>query len=159
MSDVACSVPKSRHNVTPKFVQLRHDADSLAGRVSRKVDAVLESRDEASLSVSGKAELATSASILEDSVDSAILYSFEKQRASPNAEGREVALDELVDRAEDKWESGKIDRMVKEYEVLGREGEKVRLSARKGKARGSQSQGESDVADEDEDFEVIDFKE
>lgn len=127
------------------------------GPASRKIDARSECRDETSHLAPGKAELAPSSSILEESADSDILYSFEKQRSSPNADGREVALDELVDRAEEKWENGKTDRMVKEYEVLNNDGGKVQLSAKKGKSRGSQSQsqGESEVAIEDEDFEVI----
>lgn len=88
--------------------------------------------------------------------DSAILYSFEDQGKSPNANGREVGLDELVDRAEEEWENGQTDRMVKEYEVLDRKGGKVHLSAKKEKVRGSQSQGEREVAkDEDEGFEVV----
>jgi hypothetical protein len=51
--------------------------------------------------------------MLDDGADKDILYSFEKQRSSPNADGKEVALDTLVDKAEEKWESEKTDRMVK----------------------------------------------
>lgn len=129
--------------------------------MSRTIDALLECQDETSRSAPRKADLAPLSSTLGESADSDILYSFEKQRLSPNAGGREVALDELVDRAEANWENGKTDRMVKEYEVLDKDGGKVQLSARKGKSRGSQSQsqsqsqGESDVGVEDEGFEVI----
>ena len=120
------------------------------GRSARKNNIVLESDY-----VSGRPGLATSGSNLVESIDSDILYSFETRVKSPNTNGREVSLDELVDRAEEEWESGKIDRMVKEYEVLDIRGGKVRLSTKKGKARGSQSQGESEVENEDEEFEVI----
>ncbi|KIN01185.1 hypothetical protein OIDMADRAFT_19147 [Oidiodendron maius Zn] len=141
---------KFRHNhmSKPKIIVPGHAPGGLIGRTTRKNDVILES-DEAA----GKPGLATSSSNLTESVDSDILYSFEKQVKSPNSKGREVGLDELVDKAEEEWESGKIDRMVKEYEVLDRRGEKVWLGTRKGKDRGSQNHGGSEV--EDEGFEVV----
>jgi hypothetical protein len=148
--DTAYRPVKFRHMSKPKIVVPGLAPEGHIGRAGRKNDVVLESDDG-----SGKPALVTSSSNLAESVDSDILYSFEKQVKSPNAKGREIGLDELVDRAEEEWESGKIDRMVKEYEVLDRRGAKVRLSTKKGKSRGTQSQGESEVENEDDGFEVL----
>jgi hypothetical protein len=147
------------HNVTPKPGHSRRTFGwGHTGRVARAADATLESRDRASASGPAKLDRTFSKSMLDDGADKDILYSFEKQRSSPNANGKEVALDTLVDKAEEKWESEKTDRMVKEYEVLDRKGEKVRMSAKKGKERESHSQSQEESKGsgiEDEDFEVI----
>ena len=150
LPDTICRPLKFRHNhmSKPTIIVPDHAPGGHIGRSTRKNDVILES-DEAA----GKPCLATSSSNLTESVDSDILYSFEKQVKSPNSKGREVGLDELVDKAEEEWESGKIDRMVKEYEVLDRRGEKVWLRTRKGKDGGGQNHGECEV--EDEGFEVV----
>lgn len=137
-------------------MQLCQTSKGHVGLVSKKGGTILESKDEEFPSARRNHNLSASNSALSESADSSILYSFEDQGKSPNENGREVGLDKLVDRAEEEWDSGQTDRMVKEYEVLDRKGGKVHLSARKGKTRGSQSQGESEAAEvEYEGFEVI----
>jgi hypothetical protein len=163
-NEIRTTQPKSRQNKTPKLSnphQFYLSGGNL-GRLHRKADAVLESHDEASLAKFTNADLPTPNAMLKESGDSGILYSFDKEGKIPNEDGREIRLDELVDRAEEKWESRRMDRMVREYEVLNEEGETVRLSATRKKARGGSRQerevNEAEISgleNDDECFEVI----
>lgn len=68
--------------------------------------------------------------------DESILYSFAKG-SSPNARGREIGLEGLVEKAERKWAAEQTERIIKgEYEVLDLSGEAVK--SKKGK-KGSRS--------------------
>jgi hypothetical protein len=163
-NDTRTIQPKSRHNKTPKFTN-RHQfylSGGNLGRLHRKADAVVESHDEASLAQFTNADLPTPNAMLKENGNSGILYSFDKEGKSPNEDGREIGLDALVDRAEEKWESRRMDRIVREYEVLNEEGETVRLSATRKRARGGPRQeavvDEAEISgleNDDECFEVI----
>lgn len=164
ISDVTRTYPhkyKSHGNKTkaPKLRNLFPAGNT--GRLHRKVDAALESNDEIALAESKNTDLPTPFTMLIESADSEILYSFDKEGRSPNENGTEVGLDSLVDRAEEKWESRQTERMVKEYEILNSIGETERLRRRKCRSRAGQVQeeemkeGEQGGTENDEGFEVI----
>jgi hypothetical protein len=150
--------PKPHPNKTPKFRYQHSGPERNVGRISRKVDAVFESHDEASLPTP---DPVTPSFVSAESSESGILYSFDKERKSPSENGREVGLDKLVERAEKKWESVQIDTIVKEYEVLDKDGATLRLGAKRGKGRVGQERGgmnDGQVEDEgnrNEGFEVV----
>lgn len=151
-------LPKARPNKTPKFRYQRSGHERNIGRISRKVDAVLESHDQASLPT---LDPATPSFVWAESAESGILYSFDKELKSPSEDGREVVLDQLVERAEKKWEIVQIDAIVKEYEVLDKEGATLRLGSKRGKGRASEEQDRTnderleDERNRNEGFEVV----
>lgn len=146
---------KEYRGVPAQSPRLHFVDGATTGRKTEAIDDSLESKDEVSGFKPTRAEIALSRRQTGENADADILYSFEKRRASPNADGEASALDTLVDRAEEKWENGKIDRIVKEYEVLDKEGEKVRLSAKKGKGKEQEDQQEGNVGIGDDEYEVI----
>jgi len=89
--------------------------------------------------------------------DAGVFYSFDKV-AGP---GAKMDLGGLVEQAERKWESERTERIVRgEYEVLGPEGETVRMGAKKRAGKLSPKQKKAEVVvvvgdDEDEGFELI----
>lgn len=139
--------PKSHGNKT-KPVGAIFDSSTASNRMVRKIDAVIESNDHTDSPLSksllellpqhaNNTETAISTAIREK--DEGILYSFDSKIESPNAKGRAVGLDSLVEQAERKWMAEQTDKIVKgEYEVLDTEGEKVSVG-KKGK-KGSPKQ-------------------
>jgi len=156
---------KSHANKTPKASSsgVSNGQDGVWGRVTRKVDAVLEAKDHTSSPLSKSLlELLpqhdnnkNSSIRTADSAVAGVLYSYDT-KTSP---GRPVDLGGLVEQAEAKWKNEQTERMVKgEYEVLDNEGETTVLSKGRGK-KGSPKQKVAtvtkDVVDEDDGFELI----
>ncbi len=166
---------KSHANKTPKpYGNYDH------ARLAHKADAILESNDHTTSSLSKSLlELIpqhsnnTSSAIqiaLRESAaasDADILYSFDNKGPSPGDKGRKVDLGGLVELAEKKFLSEQTDRLVKgEYEVLDHDGETTVLSKNKGKKSPKQkaakiaslsaqtSTSETSAIDED-DFELL----
>lgn len=163
--------PKAHGNKT-KPAGAIFDSNTASNRMVRKIDAVVESNDHTDSPLSksllellpqhaNNSNTAIQTAIREK--DEGILYSFDNKIESPNAKGRVVGLDSLVEQAERKWMAEQTDRIVKgEYEVLDAEGEKVTVG-KKGK-KGSPKQRAvktmpavvKDVSVEEEDgFELV----
>jgi hypothetical protein len=127
-----------------------------SSRVSRHIDAVLESQDpkDASLSNPG---LSIPDIIPQEREETGSLEEDE--------EGREVELKKLVEEAEEKWESGRTEKIVQEYEILDRDGEKMKLSRKRAKGRDIRGLGDgvtnsdtgSNEDDNGEGFEFIEM--
>ena len=174
---------KSHQNKTPKVatVSINYAQEGVAGRLTRKVDAMIDAHDHTNSPLSKSlldllpqhvnntnSSIQTALRRDRSSDDAAIsgpLYSYDTNRASPTSSGREVDLGGLVELAEKKWKSEQTDRVVKEeYEVLDNRGETTVLTGGKGKGkRGSPKQRavKSDpavvqnVVEEDDGFELV----
>lgn len=143
---------KSHANKTakPTFCSYGQHGASTA-RLDRKVDAILLVNDHNKSPLSSSLldlfpQHANNTSpsvqtLVRESSDAGLLYSYDNKGASPGVRGREVDLSGLVEMAEEKWASEQTDRIVKgEYEVLDKEGETTVLLTGKGKKRGSPKQ-------------------
>lgn len=172
----ACRNPmyKSHANKTPKptphyIAGVNNNA--AAGRMVRKVDALVDADDHTSsrLSKSLLELLPQHANNTSGAIhtairnqDAGILYSYDNAGASPGLQGRAVGLDSLVDMAEKKWVMEQTEKIVQgEYEVLDAEGETTVLKGRKKKgspkqrAVKSMSEVGQDVVEEDDGFELV----
>ncbi|PSS18475.1 hypothetical protein M430DRAFT_35000 [Amorphotheca resinae ATCC 22711] len=101
-----------------------------SSRVSRHIDAVLESQDLKDASSLSNPGLSIPDIIPQERGETGVGDGLEEHE-----EGREVELKKLVEEAEEKWESGRTERIVKEYEILDRDGERMKLSGKRGKGR------------------------
>ena len=125
----------------------------------KKADAIVESRDGKGVGLERSLlDLLPTYRDAEEGVrvapDAGVFYSFDKA-AGP---GAKMDLGGLVERAERKWESERTERIVRgEYEVLGLEGETLRVGKGKKGRGGSPKLKEEvrDVVDEDEGFELV----
>lgn len=165
---------KSHQNKTPKAtsVSISYAQAGVAGRLSRKVDAMVDASEHTSSALSKSlldllpqhannksTSVRTHQGLSEDSTVSGILYSYDTKGPSPTGSRTAVDLGGLVEQAEMKWKSKETEKIVKgEYEVLDNEGETTILSKGKGK-NGSPKQKVSAVVanpvDEDDGFELI----
>ena len=167
---------KSHANKTAKPTShATYQFGASSGRLDRKVDAILDVNDHTNSPLSKSLlellpQHANNANpsiqtLVRESNDAGVLYSYDSNIASPGVRGREVDLGGLVEMAEKKWVSEQTDRIVKgEYEVLDKEGETTMLSTGKGKKRGSPKQKavknmpavvKNVEAEEDDGFELV----
>ena len=93
----------------------------------------------------------TSPSII--SVEPDILFSYDNKGPSPGQKGSKVALDGLIEQAEQRWIAEQTEKIIKgEYEVLDAQGETV---SKKGKRSPKSRAKVESVVDEDDGFELV----
>jgi hypothetical protein len=157
---------KTHSNRAPKtsFHGNRLYAGTVNGRLAHKIDAILESNDHTStplskslLSILPQHANNTSPSIstMHADLDADILYNFDNRGPSPGQKASRVALDGLIEQAEQKWIAEQTEKIIRgEYEVLDADGEKTVL--KKGKKSPKQKAVKAKtVAIEEDDFELI----
>jgi hypothetical protein len=83
------------------------------------------------------------------------LYSFDSRGPTPGGKANRVALNGLIEQAEQKWIAEQTEKIIRgEYEVLDAQGEKTNLKKGKKSPKQKAKKVES-VVDEDEGFELV----
>lgn len=167
-SQVGNPVSKSHANKNPKptshSAKNHFNARSPNNRLDRKVDAVIEANDTASAHLSksllellpqhvNNVNTPIQIALRNADADTGVLYSYDNKGAARGS----VALDGLVEKAEEKWKSEQTDRLVKgEYEVLDNDGEITALKGKKKSPKQTAAMAQTkDFVEEDDDFELV----